>query len=148
MFSMRVEGTRAFAATLNTLSTRVRKSVLHEALEDGAEPIRALMARYAPHEPGPPDIRENMVISRMLRNLDASGGFVRNDEFQATVAVGPAKGFRYGIHQEYGTERHGAQPFARPAFDQGAPMAIPIISQSIWLQLAERQMHFQPGTLE
>lgn len=150
MFAVKVEGLNDLARDLNALSARVRRNTLVEALEEGAEPMRALMRRHAPRDPGVPDIADNMVVSRVNRTIGEGGTLGRQDEFQATVAVGPAKGFFYGLFLEYGW-RHvrgifvPAQPFMRPAFDEGAPKALPIISRALWLALSERRM-FRPSS--
>jgi HK97 gp10 family phage protein len=147
VFTIRIEGGAQLAADLNRLSERVRRSILLEALEEAAEPIRALASRYAPHEPGPPDIRANIITAKTSKTISAGGFLAKQDEFQATVAIGPSKGFAYGLPQEYGTIHHAAQPFMRPAFDQGAPKTLDMVGRSIWLALVGRQM-FRPGSLK
>lgn len=146
MFQVQVTGLKELVADLNAMSARVRRNTLVEALEEGAEPIRVLMARHAPHEPGPPDIKDAMIVSRHNRTIGEEGVLARQDEFQATVAVGPERGFFYGIFQEYGTVRHRAKPFARPAFDEGAPKSLAIIAKSLWLLISERKL-FRPKSI-
>jgi HK97 gp10 family phage protein len=122
---------QALSDALKQLPARVTKRILREALIDGAgEPIRKRMGQLAPYEPGPPDLRDSMTISNARPGSDAIG-----------IAVGPARGFFYGIMQEWGTVRHGAQPFARPAFDQIAPASLGPIGQRIWTALAGRGIH-------
>jgi len=148
MVSMRIEGGKELAAALNSLSARVRRNTLVDALEQGAEPIRVLIRRFAPHEPGPPDIKDHIVVSRYSKTVGDDGFLARQDEFQATVAVGPEKGFFYGLFQEYGTSGprgHAAQPFMRPGFDGGVQMSIPIVGKALWLAISERQL-FRPGS--
>lgn len=114
------------AANLASLSTRVSRKIAREALEEGGEPIRRRASTLAPHEPGPPDLRENIGISPA------------KSEDLAAVAIGPTKGFAYGFPQEVGTARHAAQPFMRPAFDSEGPKALGIIGQALWRELAGR----------
>lgn len=128
MFSMRMEGGDQLAANLAQLSTRLSKSILREALLDGGEPIRTLVARNAPREPGAPDLADHIVIAA-----------VRDQESQASVGIGPdSKQFFYDWFQEFGTARHGAQPMYRPALDEKAPAALDIIGQELWRQLTAR----------
>jgi len=141
MFSMKIEGGKALAEALNSLSARVRRNVLVKVLTEAAEPTRSRASALAPHEPGPPDIRENIVVSRFRKAIGVDGILGRQDEFQATVAIGPAKGFTYGLYQEYGTVRHGAQPFMRPAFDTEATKAIPVVGEALWRELSARGIH-------
>lgn len=128
MVSMRVEGGDQLAAALAQLSTRLSKPILRDALLDGGEPMRALVERNAPREPGAPDLADHIVIAA-----------VRDQENQASVGIGPdSKAFFYDWFQEYGTSRHGAQPMYRPALDEKAPESIDIIGAELWRQLTAR----------
>jgi HK97 gp10 family phage protein len=131
--SVRFEGGKELAAALAGLKTRVSKRIVKEALMEAAEPMRKSMSTMAPRAPGAPDIADNIVISAGRGGKDAFG-----DEKAATVNVGPAKGFVYGYFQEYGTKRHAAQPFMRPAFDANTGRALSILSASLWRELAAK----------
>jgi HK97 gp10 family phage protein len=139
MFRMRHEGGEALAQALNALPPRVSRRALLDALVEAGEPMRQTMGRLAPREPGAPDIADSMVISELRTKLGSfEGEDLRRDEFQQAVAVGPSKGFFYGYFQEYGTSRHAAQSFARPAFDSDAPKAVPVLAAALWRLLAAR----------
>lgn len=129
MFTVRFEGGAELARTLDQLSTRISKRIMREALEHGGEPVRKAASRNAPYEPGPPDLRENIGMS-LARNREAGD--------MATIAIGPTRGFAYGLPQELGTKHHAAHPFMRPAFDTEAPKALGLIGQELWRQLAGR----------
>jgi HK97 gp10 family phage protein len=99
-----------------------------EALTEAAEPTRKMMSVLAPHEPGKPDLRDTMVISP-----------VRGEDLkESIVAIGPSRKGFYGSFQELGTKHHGAQPFARPAFDANIEPSLRILAASIWRELAAR----------
>jgi HK97 gp10 family phage protein len=138
MIRVRFEGGAELAAALESLPKRVGRSMLVEALTDAAEPMRKRMASLAPREPGAPDMADNIIVSRSMVTIQGDGEKVRNDEFQASVAVGPSKGFFYGFFQEFGTTRHSAQPFARPAFDSESQAALDLLARSLWTALAAR----------
>lgn len=140
MVGFRIEGGQELARNLNALPARVSRRIMLEALRDAAEPMRARMAALAPREPGAPDLAENIVVSVAQRIGSTEGGQWRPrfDDKEAAVAVGPAKGFFYGLMQEYGTVRHGAQPFARPAFSSEAPKALKILTDALWTAIAGR----------
>lgn len=128
MITMQTTGGPELLEALSQLSTRVSTRVQREALRDAAEPLRRRMARLAPHEPGLPDLRDNIVIS------NAKG----RDTQEVGIAVGPSlKGF-YGSFQEFGTSRHRAQPFMRPAFDQEWVGVVKDLGRAIWTILAGR----------
>ena len=142
MWSAKFEGGRELAETLLSLPPALSYRVLIEGLKDAAEPMRARMAQLAPREPGAPDLADNMGISVASRIGSTAGGrWVSREEGQAAVAVGPTKGFFYGLFQEYGTSRHRAQPFARPAFDSEAPTALGIMGRVYWTILASKGVH-------
>lgn len=129
--SLKFYGGTELVNALNTLTNRVSKNVMREALTDAAEPMRRTMGQKAPREAGKPDLADHMVISPVrLKGADNSQA--------SAVAVGPAQGFRYGFYQEYGTVHHSAQPFMRPAFDEGIVRAMAQLRLSIWTVLAAR----------
>ncbi len=130
--SMKVEGGAELARALNALPTRVSKKVMRDALEVAGEPIRKGMEMKAPRAPGAPDMADHMVISTAKVE-----GLIDNDQ-TAAVKIGPAKGFYWGLFQEFGTIHHGAQPFARPAFDAGVSKAISEMVRATWTALAGR----------
>lgn len=122
----------ALARTLNELPLRVQKGILLEALTVGAEPIRAAGERFAPRSEDPPHVGEHIVI-----------GNAREKGVGASIAVGPSRDFEaraviYPFAQEFGTTRHGAQPFMRPAFDLAARHALAPIAATIWRGLVAR----------
>lgn len=133
MFRMRVEGGAELAAVFATLSTRLTKQILREALTDGGTPMRDLIGRRAPRAPGEPDLADHLSIAA-----------VRDHEHQASVGIGPdSKFFFYDLFQEFGTVKHKAQPMYRPAFDEQAPEAITIIGDELWRQLTARGFGFR-----
>jgi HK97 gp10 family phage protein len=122
------EGGAELGRALGSLSQRVSRGIQREALKDAAEPMRKEMSMLAPVEAGKPDLRDTMTISN-ARGTDAQ---------EVAVAVGPSKAGFYGSFQEFGTSRHGAQPFARPAFDAKAPQALTVLGRALWTALAGR----------
>lgn len=128
MFSMRIDGGAELAKALDSLSARLSKKILREALLDGGEPIRRLTAQRAPRAPGEPDMADHIAVAA-----------VRDQDHQASVGIGPdEKRFFYDLFQERGTARHKAQPFYRPAFDEKVPAAVGIIGAELWRQMTAR----------
>jgi HK97 gp10 family phage protein len=126
---MKVEGGAELASALNSLSMKISKRVKLEALKAGAEPIRSEMEKLAPRAPGAPDLADHIGISQAKVE-----GLIDNEQ-TAAVAVGPTRDFYYGLFQEMGTAFHGAQPFARPAFDGHTDSALTIIIDELWWAL-------------
>jgi HK97 gp10 family phage protein len=133
--AMRLEGVSELVQAFDGLPKRLTNRALYELLTDAAEPMRASMASFAPREPGAPDIADNIVISKTRRKADVRDGQ------EVAVAIGPSKGFFYGFFQEFGTVHHGAQPFARPAFDSEWETALEIIRTDLWTILAGHGIH-------
>lgn len=124
---MRFEGGAELARELDRLSVRLSKKLLHEALREGAEPIRRAAATKAPRSDEAPHIADNIGIAN-----------ARPGDAMAAVSIGPVKGFAYGLPLEVGTVHHSAQPFMRPAFDIEIPESLRIISQALWRELAAK----------
>lgn len=126
----RFEGGAELASVLNGLPKRLSRRVMRNALETAGEPIRRDMSQLAPREPGAPDLAEHIVIGQ------ARADGLINDDQAVAVAIGPEREFFYGFFQEEGTAFHGAQPFARPAFDRGTDAALMAIARALWTELA------------
>jgi len=136
MFSMKLHGGSELAANLNGLSKGVRKRALYPMLKEAGDPMRAVAGALVHRLEPKPDIADNMALSTIQRVGDLEGGKWQTvDDFQAAVAVGPAKGFDHGIFLEYGTVFARAFPFLRPAFDGGAAKALLSIQNAIWALL-------------
>jgi len=134
-----VSGGEVLAANLRRLGDAVRRRALLGVLRAAAEPIRGRAAELAPLDPATPiDLKESMVISAATKIGSVAGGaWDAADPFQAAVAVGPARNIFYGIYQEYGTVRHSAQPFLRPAFDYGTDRSLAILRDGLWRLLED-----------
>lgn len=118
-------GGQQIAANLAKLSTRLSKKVTRDALNAGAEPMRAEAARLAPRRPPAPDLADHVTISAAQpANRESSA-----------VKVGPAREFYYGFFQELGTMHHAAHPFMRPAFDSNWRKSLEIIRNFFWSAL-------------
>lgn len=134
MISVRFAGGKALADALRRLpSERISRNVQRSGLRAAAEPMRDDMRTLAPHEPGAPDLRESMTISNVRAGDDETS------ISEVAIAVGPSKAGFYGIFQEFGTVHHGAQPFARPAFDQNVQKSLNILSAFLWAAINKRR---------
>jgi HK97 gp10 family phage protein len=128
MVAVRFEGGDKVAAALSTLSTRLSRQIVREALREGADPMAETAASLAPKgDPATPNLSDNIAVSN-----------ARPDDGSVGLAVGPTKGVFYGSFQELGTRHHAAQPFLRPAFDREAKPALGTIGASLWAALIRR----------
>lgn len=126
---LKIEGGAELAAALNRMPTKLSKRVKREALQAAGEPIQKSMSQLAPREPGAPDMADH--ISMSTTKVE---GLIDNDQ-TAAIAIGPERDFYYGLFQEEGTAHHGAQPFARPAFDQNVNRALTVVVDELWWAL-------------
>lgn len=131
--SWTIEGGEELAQALANLSTRLNRKVMREVLVEGAEPIRQTAESLAWHDPGPPDIRDNIGVSFPRKSFLLD---VRSEV--AVVAIGPVRGFAYGLPNEIGSIHQPARPVMRPALDSKANEAIRIIGEASWRELAAR----------
>lgn len=137
--TLRFEGGAEIARKLNALPAKVSRQAQLDALKAAAEPIRAEMQANAPvdiasrHQD---QLYESMNISTVRASGDQS----------AEIAVGPSKRAFWGLFQEYGTARHSAQPFARPAFDRHRGTALTLIRQRLWDAL-RKGLPSDPGSV-
>lgn len=127
--NMSFSGGQQLVKALGALPAAVSMKAQRNALRAGAEPIRAAAAQMAPRGPDAPHIADNIVIGIPTSAL----ADVRDED--AVVAVGPQKDYFYGFFWEFGTIKHGAHPFMRPAFDTKAPAALVIIGQQLWAEI-------------
>lgn len=130
--SFRFAGGRELVSFLSKLPERTSAPVKRQALRAAAEPMRQDMEVLAPREPGKPDLADAMTVS------NARGG---DDVFEGevAVAVGPARWAFWGIFQEFGTIHHGAQPFARPAFDRNITRSLGILAKELWAAIQRKR---------
>ena len=148
---VRFEGGAELAAKLRSLPKAFTANVMYGALLEAGEPMRLDMGRYAPVEPGKPDIRDQMVMHPTTWNGNVSGGRGRaTTGTEYAIAIGPAKEFFYGLFQEYGVAPHGykkrggthpghrAHPFMRPAFDYNQNRSLQILGDQFWLRVRDQ----------
>lgn len=128
MIRVRVEGFAELAQNLRALPGPSMRKALREALYSAAEPMRKRMGQLAPRGDAEPHLADNIVVS------NAKG----QDLQEAAVVVGPSKNVFYGSFQEFGTSRHGAQPFMRPAFESERDKVLDILKDATWRELAAK----------
>lgn len=124
-FTLGVTGAAELAARLRLLSGAVRHRALLKLLREAAVPIQGRASELAPIDPATPvHLKDWIVISAATD--------VTVDDYQAAVAVGPAKNVFWGSFIEFGTVKQAPRPFLRPAFDYGADHAITLIREGLW----------------
>ena len=125
----KIKGLRALERGLMEMSRATGKNVLKRALIEAGEPIAAAARRRAPHLSGylKASIDTGTKLTKRQRRLHRKQSAVE-------VYVG-AGGLPQAHLQEFGSGRHGAQPFLRPAWDGGRMQALNSIKAALARQI-------------
>lgn len=111
----RFEGTEALLQNLDRYEKRIVNKHLREGFESGGEIVRAEAENRAP-------VLTGLLEGSMLLEWVPRRRYVR---------VGPARDAYYGEFQEFGTSRHAAQPFLRPALDSRKGQVFDVIADEL-----------------
>jgi HK97 gp10 family phage protein len=133
---LRFSGGAELARTLNAMAGSVSHAVKVKALTEAAAPIRSQAASMAPRDPTSSGrhLADNIVIGSVSRARLESAGRPSETVVEVGPALKPSDHF-YGFFQEYGTVRHGAQPFMRPAFDANWQRSLTILQAALWREI-------------
>lgn len=128
MVGATLTGQNDLVSRMSGLSVELRRSAIVNAVKAGAEPIRARIEELAPAGADAPHIKDNIGISTASK-VDG----VKVTEGEAAVAIGPTKGYFYGIFHEFGWKFHpSARPFVRSGFEQTKEEALAIVGRELW----------------
>jgi HK97 gp10 family phage protein len=126
-----VVGLKELDQALGQLPRAVAKKVARDVLRDAAEPIARSARSFAPRDDY--HLYESIDVSTRLNRRQRS---IHRDETSPSfqeMFVGtnnPA-----GVQQEFGNERHAAQPFMRPAWDAQKTPTLNRIANSLWFHI-------------
>lgn len=136
--TVRVDGLDRIAKALATLSARAQRRIVRKVLLDNTRPLESHMAGNAPKgDPQAPNLAENIGTSAARSPVAAD---------IAAVAIGPTQEVAYGRFQEWGTARHPAHAFVRPAFDSTGPRVVASVQRGLWEEIIVRGLVTARGT--
>ena len=152
--SVQVTGLKDLDRALGELPKSVAKATLVRTLKKAGEPIAQAARAAAPIDDG--TLRDSIVVSARLKNkvgmaefgaamkaglgVGAARAALRDARRAAgggsfaEMYVGPSQGkgvLRYAHLQEFGTSKHAAHPFMRPAWDSEKDNALAIIRREL-----------------
>jgi HK97 gp10 family phage protein len=152
--SVQVTGLKDLDRALGELPKSVAKATLVRTLKKAGEPIAQAARASAPIDDG--TLRDSIVVSARLKNkvgmaefgaalraglgIGAARSALRDARRAAgggsfaEMYVGPSLGkgvLRYAHLQEFGTSKHAAHPFMRPAWDSEKDNALSIIRREL-----------------
>lgn len=126
--TIKIEGLKELDTALGKLPKATAKGALRRVLREAGEPIartaRGLAPRHDLH------LHESIDVSTKLNRRQSglhrkAGGRAFQEMFVGTN--NPA-----GVQQEFGNERHGPQPFMRPAWDAKKRETLDYITNALW----------------
>ncbi|MDP3379103.1 MAG: HK97 gp10 family phage protein [Brevundimonas sp.] len=115
---VKIEGLRELEQALMALGKVAAKNVARRTLMKAAQPIADDAAQRAPEETG-----------SLIKSVAASTRNPKRNKKESPVEVhvGPGRSPRAHL-QEFGSRRHGPQPFLRPAWEGGKDDALASIA--------------------
>lgn len=116
-----VHGLKDLERVLLELPRSTAKGTVRRAMTKAATPMRDLMASLAPDDPSSPplDLHTSIAVSSKQKG-GRQISLTRAAANEVVIYIGPtSEGYPQAIMQEFGTIHHPAQPFARPAWEQG-----------------------------
>ena len=131
--TVKIEGLRELDRALGQLPKAVAKSMGRQVLRDAAEPMARAARQLAPRDEY--HLYESIDVSTRLNRRQRAMHRETAAETFSEMFVGtnnPA-----GVQQEFGNERHAAQPFMRPAWDAEKMPTLERISNSLWLRIEQ-----------
>lgn len=126
----KIEGLKELEKNLMGLKRATAKNVARKVLKEAGEPVAAAARRNTPIEEG--HLRESIDVGTKLTRRQAALHRKMAPE-AVEVFVGPND--PAGVQQEFGNERHSAQPFMRPAWDGTKDEALKIITHRLGVEI-------------
>lgn len=129
--SVKIEGLKEVQAALRELPDATAKNVMRRVLKKAGEPIANRARELAPEADG--HLKKSIGVSTKLsKSQRRKHRKADKDDVEVFVGAGPHP---QAVFQEFGTSEHPAQPFLRPAWDQGKRVALDGIKADMWTEI-------------
>lgn len=135
--TVKIEGLAELDQQLANLTKAAGKGVLRRSLKKAAKPMADRMSDLAPRGTTATDqLAESITIGTRLSSRQARmhRKMFRDDRASVEMFVGPGPD-PAAWNQEFGNVNHGAQPFARPAFDSEVKPTLDRLGRLLWEEL-------------
>lgn len=129
--TIKIEGLKELQDALRELPKSTGKNVMRRVLLARAEPVAEAARQLVPIDKGNLQASIN-VSTRLTRRQRGRHRKVHRDDVE--VFVGPGSN-PAGHLQEFGTSRHPAQPFMRPAWDRAKDAVLEGIKEDMWAEI-------------
>lgn len=128
--TVRLSGFRELEQALNELPKATARNVLRRIGKAALEPMADHAAALAPEQTG--KLSFSIIVGEQRTRRAKRGALKRKDGVE--IAMGPSAGLgvlQYATFAEFGTVDTPAQPYMRPAYDQGAEPALQYVETSL-----------------
>lgn len=126
--TVRIDGLKELDRALGQLPKATAKAALRRVLVEGGQLIASAARRGAPVDEH--YLYESIDVSTKLSSRQRS--LHRSEGGQAFQEMFVGTNNPAGVQQEFGNERHGPQPFMRPAWDSTKDAALERITLLLW----------------
>jgi len=126
--TVKIDGLKELDRALGQLPKATAKAALRRVLVEGGELIASAARRRAPVDEH--YLYESIDVSTKLSSRQRS--LHRSEGGQAFQEMFVGTNNPAGVQQEFGNERHGPQPFMRPAWDSTKDAALERITLLLW----------------
>lgn len=131
--TVKIKGLKEVDRALGQLPKSLAKAALRETLRDGAEPLARAARQLAPRDEF--HLYESIDVSTRLNRRQR--GLHREEAKPTFQEMFVGTNNPAGVQQEFGNERHAAQPFMRPAWDTERMPTLERISNSLWYRIEQ-----------
>lgn len=126
--SVRISGLKELDRALGKLPEATAKGVLRDVLKEAGEPLARTARRLAPKDEY--HLYDSIDVSTRLSKRQAA--LHKKEASPAFQEMFVGTNNPAGVQQEFGNERHGAQPFMRPAWDAEKKNVLDLIANLLW----------------
>ncbi|WP_374638500.1 HK97-gp10 family putative phage morphogenesis protein [Agrobacterium salinitolerans] len=126
-----IDGLKELDQALSALPRSVGKKVARDVLQDAAEPMARAARQLAPRDEY--HLYDSIDVSTRLNSRQRS--LHREEVTPSFQEMFVGTNNPAGVQQEFGNERHGAQPFMRPAWDAEKVPTLNRIANSLWFHI-------------
>lgn len=123
--TVKIEGFKEIDAALGDLGKTTGRNVMRRVAVKALEPVAETMRQLAPVDQS--DLRDSITVTTRKPKR-------HRKEAEVEAYAGPGQHPQAHL-QEFGTQHHGPQPFARPAWDQHKDQLIPAMAEDFWSEI-------------
>ena len=144
--TVRIDGLREIDAALGKLGKATGRNVMRRVAVARLEPMAEHARQLAPDDPATTGrgLKRSIAVSTRLSskgnfsremNVSRRAGKAQVEAYMGPSGLGTKGAPPQGVWQEFGTNKHGPQPFMRPAWSQGKDALLDGIAADFWTEI-------------